>query len=52
MRTLTAKILTPIMKATGFRFSKDYRWATTAWHRIVYRCVDVVAANHAAGWEK
>lgn len=49
MRTFTARLITPALKLTGFRFSKDYRYGTTRGHRIVYRLVDVVAANLAAG---
>ena len=49
MRTLTAIILAPIMKLTGFRFSKDYRRGTTAWHIFVYQYVDTVGANLRAG---
>lgn len=47
-RTLAAKAITPILRLTGFRFSKDYRNGTTRKHRIVYALVDVVAANIAA----
>lgn len=45
MRNFTATLIVPIMKLTGFRFSKDYRWGTTMFHRIVYRMVDTVGAN-------
>tara|TARA_R100001443_G_scaffold114274_1_gene130088 strand:- start:3750 stop:3974 length:225 start_codon:yes stop_codon:yes gene_type:complete len=45
MRKLNAKLLYPFMKITGFMFSKDYRWGTTLFHRIVYRYVDTVGAN-------
>jgi hypothetical protein len=49
MRTLTAAIVTPVLKLTGFRFSKDYRWGVSRFHRAIYRCVDVVQANLWAG---
>ena len=49
MRTLIAKLIAPAMKVSGFRFSKDYRHGVSAYHRCVYRLVDVVAANYAAG---
>lgn len=49
MRTLTAALITPALKFTGFRFDKDYRWGTTAKHRLVYWLVDVVQANLWAG---
>lgn len=48
-RTVNAKILAPVLRLTGFRFSKDYRWGTSAKHRIVYALVDVVTANIQAG---
>lgn len=49
IRTITALILAPFMKATGFRFSKDYRHGTTKLHAAVYRLVDTVGANIKAG---
>lgn len=45
MRKINAKILAPLMKLTGFRFSKKHRQEET----IVYLIVDTVAANIAAG---
>lgn len=48
-RTITATLAAPILKATGFRFSKDYRWGTTQRHRLVYALVNTVAANLKAG---
>jgi hypothetical protein len=48
-RSLTAAAVAPIMRATGFRFSKDYRWGTTRFHRVVYALVSTVEANHRAG---
>jgi hypothetical protein len=49
MRTVTAALMVPVLKITGFRFSKDYRWGVTRLHRFVYRSVDVVQANLWAG---
>jgi hypothetical protein len=48
MRLTAAYIAAPILAATGFRFSKDYRWGTTVAKRAVYRMLDTVAANHIA----
>ncbi len=45
LRDLLAYILAPVMKRTGFRFSKDYRHGRTIAHRIAYRCVNTVRAN-------
>jgi hypothetical protein len=49
MRTVVAMVLVPVMKLTGFRFSKDYRWEKTLYHKIVYRMVGTVGANVKAG---
>lgn len=49
MRNLIAKIITPVLKVTGFRFSKDYRQAETGVKALVYRVVDTVGANRRAG---
>lgn len=49
MRDMNAAILAPIMRLTGFRFSKEYRWGTTRWNRMVYRMVNTVSANIKAG---
>lgn len=48
-REINAAIIAPVLKLTGFRFSKDYRWGTTRFHRIVYALVSTVSANHRAG---
>ena len=48
MRSITARALAPIMRVTGFRFSRDYRHGLTAWHRAVYACVSTVEANMRA----
>lgn len=45
MRDFTAILISPILKITGFRFSKHYRWGTTKFHSIVYRCVNTIRAN-------
>jgi hypothetical protein len=45
IQKLNAALCVPFMLITGFRFSKDYRWGTTWWHRLVYRCVWTVHAN-------
>jgi hypothetical protein len=49
MRDFTAALIVPVLKVTGFRFSKDYRWGTTKFHRAVYALTNTVAANHMAG---
>lgn len=49
MRNITANLIAPFLKVTGFRFSKDYRWGTTRFHRAVYALVDTVGANLKAG---
>jgi hypothetical protein len=51
MRKLTAAILVPVMKLTGFRFSKEYRWADNGWKAFVYRHVNTIQANIWAGVE-
>lgn len=48
-RTTMAYLIAPALMVTGFRFSKDYRWGTTKFHRAVYAYVNTVAANHIAG---
>lgn len=47
-RTFTAAVISPVLAITGFRFSKDYRWGTTPFHRAVYAVVSTVAANYFA----
>jgi len=49
MRTLTASLIAPVLKVTGFRFSKDYRWGTSLGHRVVFALVNTVEANLKAG---
>ena len=48
-RQILGQFLTPFLRLTGFRFSKEYRHGTTRWHRFVYRHVDTVGANIRAG---
>ena len=50
MRKITASIIVPVMKLTGFRFTKDYRHGATMFHRVVYFAVDTVGANQKAGF--
>lgn len=45
MRQTAAYLLAPMLAITGFRFSKDYRWGVSAFHRAVYACVNTVSAN-------
>lgn len=41
-------ILAYISYKTGFRFSKDYRYGTTAYHRAVYAILPTVRLNQLA----
>ena len=45
MRDLTAALIAPLLRLTGYRFSKSYRHGTSAYHRAVYACVNTVRAN-------
>lgn len=45
IRKINAALLAPILRLTGFRFSKEYRWGTTRTQRIVYQLVETVEAN-------
>lgn len=49
MRNAIAAVIAPVLKLTGFRFSKDYRWGTTRFHRVVYALCNTVGANLRAG---
>lgn len=49
MRTFLAALLVPVMKLTGFRFSKEYRHATCGWKAVVYTHVNTIQANLWAG---
>lgn len=42
IRTLNGLLLVPALRLTGFRFSKDYRFGATRYHRIVYSLIDTV----------
>ena len=46
-RTIGMRIAVPFMKLTGFRFSKEYRWAESGFKAWIYAHVDTVAANIA-----
>ena len=48
MRTLAAYLVSPALKLTGFRFSKDYRYGTTKFHKVIFTLVDTVKANNIA----
>lgn len=47
-RKISAVAIAPLMRATGFRFSRDYRHGTTRFHAAVYALVDTVRANARA----
>jgi hypothetical protein len=49
MRTITATLVAPVLKATGYRFSKNFRWGTTLGHRVVFALVNTIEANRKAG---
>ena len=49
IRTTTAFLLFPVLRVTGFRFSKNYRRGVSRYHRAVYAVVDTVGANLRAG---
>ena len=49
IRRAAGRALAPILRFTGYRFSKDFRHGATLAHRVVYALVDTVGANHAAG---
>ena len=44
-REITAILIAPVLRLTGFRFSKEYRWGVTRFHRAVYALVSTVSAN-------
>ena len=48
VRNLTAIVIAPALRLTGFRFSKDYRHKTTRYHAIVYATCNTVLANSFA----
>jgi hypothetical protein len=37
-----------VLSRTGFRFSKDYRYGVSLYHRIVYSLVNTVRCNQVA----
>jgi hypothetical protein len=45
VRQIIGLVISPILRATGFRFSKDYRHGVTLYHAFIYRWVDTVGAN-------
>ena len=45
MRRMIAILIKPIMRLTGFKFSKDYRYEISKFHSLVYKCIDTVHAN-------
>lgn len=50
-RTAVAYLIAPALMITGFRFSKDYRWGVSRFHRAVYAICNTVAANSIAGMQ-
>ena len=48
IRQMLALAILPIMKATGFRFSRSYRHEATLYHQAIYRMIDTVGANVCA----
>ena len=52
LRMMNAAMVSPILRLTGYRFSKNFRRGVTRWHRAVYACVDTVQANIWAGLDK
>jgi len=48
-RMMTAAMVSPILRLTGYRFSKNFRRGVTWRHRAVYCVIDTVHANFYAG---
>ena len=49
IRRLNARLIAPILRATGYRFDKTWRWGDTPFKAFVYTyVVSTVAANNAA----
>ena len=44
-RVMLARAIAPVLRMTGFRFSKAYRHGETRWHRLVYAAVSTPTAN-------
>jgi hypothetical protein len=40
-----AILAVPVLKVTGWRFSKDFRQSDSGWKKWVYWCTDTVMAN-------
>jgi len=51
LRMFTAALTVPVLKITGYRFSKNFRHGVTYRHRAVYAMVDTVHANLWAGMQ-
>jgi len=51
LRMFTAALIVPVLKITGYRFSKNFRHGVTYGHRAVYAMVDTVHANLWAGMQ-
>ena len=45
---LTQFLIIPVLKITGYRFSKNFRHEITFFHSLVYNSVDTVGANIGA----
>jgi hypothetical protein len=42
---IMAPLIARVIAKTGFRFSKEYRWESTVWHRLVYALVSTPTVN-------
>jgi len=49
MKAVLTSLMVPVMKLTGFRFSKGYRRAESGFKAFVYRNINTVEANLRAG---
>lgn len=49
MKAVLTSLMVPVMKLTGFRFSKQYRRAESGFKAFVYRNINTVEANLRAG---
>ena len=49
IRNMNASLIAPLLKVTGYRFSKDYRNGTSLHHKLVYKLINTVMANLKAG---
>ena len=50
-RMMTAAMVSPILRLTGYRFSKNFRRGVTWRHWAVYCVIDTVHANFCAGMD-